>query len=142
MPTPPDDSCLRLVHVEDNPDYRDLLAQRLQEQQCIDIVHSAERSDDAVDWLRKNPDAWDLLVLDIFLTEGHGYQVLKAATGRAPHQHAVFLTSYTRDPAREQALSLGANAVFDKLRVDDFLAYVRQRHEARACGSRADLIAG
>jgi CheY-like chemotaxis protein len=132
MPHPPDDRCLRLVLVEDNAIYRDLLVQRLDDLTCVDIVHTADRSADAVSWLADNPAAWDLLVLDIFLTEGHGYEVLKAAGSRAENQHAVFLTSYTRDPARAQALALGADAVFDKLNVDAFLQYVQQRRDALA----------
>jgi len=132
MPSGSDDVPLRLVVVEDNAIYRDLLIQRLDDLTCVHIVHTADRSADAVSWLADNPAAWDLLVLDIFLTEGHGYEVLRAASGRADHQHAVFLTSYTRDPARAQALALGANAVFDKLNVDAFLQYVQQRRSALA----------
>jgi DNA-binding NarL/FixJ family response regulator len=132
MPSTRGDHPLRLILVEDNAAYREQLTLRLDELPGTEIVHVAEKSGDACHWLKQNPVGWDLLVLDIFLTEGHGYEVLKSVNGRASHQHAVFLTSYTRDPARAQALTLGANAVFDKLNVDPFLDYVRQRQEALA----------
>jgi DNA-binding NarL/FixJ family response regulator len=122
----------RVALVEDHPVYREQLTLRLNELPDVAIVHTSERSADACNWLKQNPASWDLLVLDIFLTEGHGYEVLKSVHDRQPHQHAVFLTSYTRDPAREQALRAGANAVFSKLQVDAFLAYVQQRRDALA----------
>ncbi|TFZ07931.1 LytR/AlgR family response regulator transcription factor [Ramlibacter humi] len=131
MPLPKDDPDfpLRVVLVEDHAAYREQLTWRLEELPGVRIVHTTERRNDAVDWLQAHPDGWDLAVLDIFLAEGHGFQVLRACTDRAEHQHVVFLTSYTRDPARGQALALGADAVFSKLELDAFLAYVQQRRE-------------
>lgn len=123
------DSPLRVVLVEDHAAYREQLTWRLQELLGVRIVHFSERSREAVDWLQAHPQGWDLIVLDIFLAEGHGFQVLRACGDRAEHQHAVFLTSYTRDPARGQALALGADEVFSKLQLDEFLAYVRGLRE-------------
>lgn len=127
MPGP---QTLRVVLVEDHQPYREQLTHFLEDLGGVQIVHHAERSGDAVAWIRRNPQGWDLLVLDIFLAEGHGYQVLQACRQRDRHQHAVFLTSYTRDPARTQALASGANAVFAKTEVQAFLDYVRQRRDA------------
>jgi DNA-binding NarL/FixJ family response regulator len=132
MPSAPGERPLRLILVEDNASYREQLTLRLDGLPGIQIVHSAEKSGDACTWLKQNENGWDLLVLDIFLTEGHGYEILKCVRDRRERQHAVFLTSYTRDPARSQALALGANAVFDKLDVDPFLDYVQQRRDALA----------
>lgn len=134
MPLAKDETALRVVLVEDHAGYREQLTDRLHELDGVRIVHLADRSGDAVRWLEANPAQWDLLVLDMFLAEGHGFQVLKACRGRAAQQHAVFLTSYTRDPARGQALAAGANAVFSKLELQEFLAYVQQRRDAREHG--------
>jgi DNA-binding NarL/FixJ family response regulator len=122
-------AAFRVVLVEDHQDYREQLQALLLDMQDIEVVHATARSGEAVQWLQANPRAWDLLVLDMFLADGHGFQVLRASQGRTRRQHAVFLTSYTRDPARSHALAAGADAVFDKVEVQAFLDYVRQRRE-------------
>ncbi len=114
---------LRVVLVEDHPLYLEQLKHLLEELGGVRVVHCAKRSRDAVAWIGRHREGWDLLVLDIFLAEGHGFEVLRACRDRGEGQHAVFLTSYTRDPARSQALALGADAVFDKTDIAGFLGY-------------------
>ena len=110
----PDAAALRVVLVEDHPDFREQLCHLLEAGGGARVVHAADSAAAAVRWLDAHPGQWDLLVLDIFLMEGHGFDVLRACRGRPRRQRAVFLTSYTREPARSQALALGADAVFDK----------------------------
>ena len=123
---------LHIVLVEDHPGYREQLRSLLEALDGVKVVHTADNDKDAIEWLATHGGQWDLLVLDIFLAEGHGFKVLRACSPRRPHQRAVFLTSYTRDPAYAQARALGADAVFNKVDVGDFLAYiVRQRDALR-----------
>lgn len=131
MPAIHEQAALRVVLVEDHADFRELLTYRIHALDGARVVHSVARSHEAVEWLRAHPRDWDLIVLDIFLADGHGFQVLQACKERAARQHAVFLTSYTRDPARGQAMALGANAVFSKLEIDEFIDYVRQRRDCQ-----------
>lgn len=122
---------LHVVLVEDHPGYREQLRELIQALHGVQVVHTADNDRDAVAWLAANPHRWNLLVLDIFLAEGHGFKVLRACAQRQPHQRAVFLTSYTRDPAQAQALALGADAVFNKVDVGDFLRYLTQQRDAQ-----------
>lgn len=126
----PHEAILNVVLVEDHPGYREQLRDLVQALHGVQVVHTADNDKDAVQWLATHPRDWDLLVLDIFLAEGHGFKVLRACAQRQPHQRAVFLTSYTRDPAQSQALALGADAVFNKVDVGDFLRYLTQRRDA------------
>lgn len=92
----------------------------------------AESQDEALHWLARNRDGWDLLVADLFLVEGSGMEVVKACARRLPHQRVVVLTNYA-DAANDRALSQGADAVFDKTgQFEDFLAYASECAEAGA----------
>jgi DNA-binding NarL/FixJ family response regulator len=122
---------LRVVLVEDHPGYLDQLREMLQALDDVRVVHTADNDRDAVQWLAAHPHDWDLLVLDIFLARGHGFKVLRTCGERHADQRAVFLTSYTRDPARSQALALGADAVFHKVDVAQFLQYVATQRDSR-----------
>jgi DNA-binding NarL/FixJ family response regulator len=123
---------LRVVLVEDHPGYLEQLREMIHALEDVRVVHTADNDRDAVHWLAAHPHDWDLLVLDIFLARGHGFKVLRTCSERRADQRAVFLTSYTRDPARSQALALGADAVFHKVDVAPFLHYVTAQRDARA----------
>ena len=71
-------------------------------------------ADALAEWLSEHRDGWALAVIDLVLADGHGFDVLRHCQDRAPHQRAVLLTNYTRDPVRENARRAGADAVFDK----------------------------
>ena len=105
---------MRILLVEDNAITQDLLRQWFALVPGADVVHVATTSRSAAEWLDGHPEAWDLAVIDLFLADGHGFDVLRHCRGRAAHQRAVLLTNYTRDPVRENARRAGADAVFDK----------------------------
>ncbi|HYL25939.1 MAG TPA: response regulator, partial [Burkholderiales bacterium] len=58
----------------------------------------------------------DLVVLDIQLAEGSGFDVLRALHAQAPELDVVMLTNYSADPYRQIAERFGARAFFDKSR--------------------------
>lgn len=105
---------MRILLVEDNAVAQDLLRQWFSLVPSARIVHVAPSSAEAERWLQDHPEAWDLAVIDLFLRDGHGFEVLRACRGRSPQQRAILLTNYTRDPVRENARRAGADAVFDK----------------------------
>ena len=58
----------------------------------------------------------DLVVLDVQLAEGSGFDVLRALHAQAPELHVVMLSNYSSDPYRQIAERFGAKAFFDKSR--------------------------
>lgn len=56
----------------------------------------------------------DLVVLDIQLAEGSGFDVLRELHAKAPELDVVMLSNYSSDPYRQIAERLGARAFFDK----------------------------
>ncbi len=117
---------LRVFLIEDNPSIRDLLVGMLEDSTACEVLAVAESQDEALHWLARNGEAWDLVVADLFLSEGSGMEVVKACARRLPHQRVVVLTNYA-EAANDRALSQGADAVFDKTgQFEDFLAYASE----------------
>jgi len=122
----------RLLLVEDNPRLQAELTQALGS--MFELAAVIATAQEAVAWLDAHPDGWDIAVIDIFLKQGHGFQVLRKCAARKAGQTAVVLSNYTREPARSSALGSGADAVFDKsFEMEQFFAYCsdRARNHAR-----------
>ena len=116
---------LNLVLVEDHAQFREQLRTELEMIEGVRVIHAESTAPAAMRWLAEHAHDWDMLVVDLFLAHGHGFQVLAATKDRLPRQQAMLLTNYTRDPVREQARNFGADAVFDKaFELAQFLEHV------------------
>jgi len=103
---------MRLFLVEDSS----LLAERLEAMlatlpgvEVIGRAGSAPAATAAI--LERRPD---LVVLDIQLAEGSGFDVLRELHAKAPELDVVMLSNYSSDPYRQIAERFGAKAFFDK----------------------------
>ena len=56
----------------------------------------------------------DIVLLDVQLAEGSGFDVLRALHAQAPELPVVMLTNYSADPYRQIAERFGVRAFFDK----------------------------
>jgi DNA-binding NarL/FixJ family response regulator len=56
----------------------------------------------------------DLVLLDVQLAEGSGFDVLRALHAQCPGLPVVMLTNYSADPYRQIAERFGVRAFFDK----------------------------
>lgn len=112
--------------VEDNLVIRHGLLAAMEDIANMAVVGMAQTQIEALEWLNKHPAQWDLLVVDLFLVEGSGMEVVKACAVRRPTQRVVVLTNYA-EVASSRAMLGGADAVFDKTtQLDEFLAYVER----------------
>jgi len=115
---------LRIFLVEDSPVIRDNLAESLEELAGARVVGWASNEDEARQWLADNASGWDLAVVDLFLLQGSGLNVVKSCSNRALRQKVIVLTSYATPPIRQRCLALGADAVFDKAtEIEEFTQY-------------------
>lgn len=105
---------LRTYIVEDNLTIRENLVGTLEELTRIEAIGYAETETEARDWLSVHHDAWDLIIIDLFLKQGSGLGVLQACATRRPHQQVVVLSNYATQDIRKRCTQLGADAVFDK----------------------------
>ena len=105
---------LKTFIVEDNPTIRENLIATLEELAGVEAVGSSDTENESKNWLVKNPDSWDLAIVDLFLKQGSGLGVLSACRGRKPGQKVVVLSNYATADIRQRCAQLGVDAVFDK----------------------------
>jgi len=100
--------------VEDNPLIASHLSSALGELATADIVAKAESQHEEIEWLAAHKGRWHLAIVDLFLKEGNGLEVVRWTTGREAWQKVVVLTNYASEQARTLCLQAGADRVFDK----------------------------
>src|SRR4051812_42843413 len=105
---------LNTVLIEDSETIRESLIPTLAELANAKVIAVAQTAEEAMEALDRLADEWDLAIVDLFLKEGSGLGVLRAAHGRRPHQRMVVLTNYPTAEIRRRCLELGADGVFDK----------------------------
>jgi DNA-binding NarL/FixJ family response regulator len=114
----------RAYIVEDSPMIRDSLIEALHELALVDAVGTAETENEGKQWLAQNDDYWDLAIVDLFLKEGSGLNILEACRGRRPSQKMVVLSNHATNDVRWRCAELGADAVFDKsTQIDDLVDF-------------------
>ena len=124
----------RAYIVEDNPTIRENLIETLQELALVDAVGTAETEFEGRKWLAQNEDYWDLAIIDLFLKEGSGLNILSACRSRRPGQKMVVLSNNATRDVRWRCAELGADAVFDKsTEIDALVDYcLKQRGQVEA----------
>ena len=105
---------LRIYLIEDNPVIRENLSETLTEMVGASTVGSSETASGAKAWLADNEAEWDLAIVDLFLKQGNGMQVVAACSDRTEAQTVIVLSNYVSPEVRVECLRLGADAVFDK----------------------------
>lgn len=125
--------------VEDSPIILDNLVATLEELAPVKVVGSAADEASAVRWLADPANAYDLLIIDVFLKSGSGLGVLKS-TGRGRNGKRVVLTNYATADMREKCTALGADRVFDKSsELDELIAYCTRLGEGTSDTQSAPL---
>lgn len=121
----------RAYIVEDSPTIRQNLIETLQELAAVEPVGTAETEHEGKRWLAQNDDEWDLAIVDLFLREGSGLNVVEAARNRRPGQRIIVLSNHATPDVRWRCRQLGADAVFDKsTEIDALVDYCVQHREA------------
>jgi DNA-binding NarL/FixJ family response regulator len=122
----------RAYIVEDSPTIRENLIETLQELALIEPVGTAETEHEGKQWLAEHEDRWDLAIVDLFLKEGNGLNILEACRARSPAKKMVVLSNHATRDIRWRCTQLGADAVFDKsTELDELVDYcvsVRTEH--------------
>ncbi|WP_186510705.1 response regulator [Caenimonas sedimenti] len=119
---------MRVVLVEDDRAMQQELARTVSALSGGRVVLVSEAARPAIEWLAEHPDGWDLAIVDMFLKEGHGFDVLRQCRRAMalPHQKAVMLSNYARDQVGRYAHALGADRFFDKsFDLDELVAYCK-----------------
>ena len=98
--------------VEDSSLVRERLEVMLAEVPQTRVVgHAASAAEAISDILAKMPD---MVVVDLKLAQGTGFDVLRALQTRAPEIDCYMLSNFATEPYRRLAAELGARGFFDK----------------------------
>jgi DNA-binding NarL/FixJ family response regulator len=117
-------SSLRTLIVEDSQVILDNLVATLEELADVEVVGTAADEASALRWMRESPQAFDMVIIDIFLKSGTGLGVLREARDAGLAVRRVVLTNYATPDIRERCRELGADRVFDKSNeLEELIAY-------------------
>ena len=117
-------SVLTVYLVEDSPTIRHNLIATLEELAPVRVVGSVDSAGDAVKALSTDPPPCDLAIVDVFLRQGSGLDVLQALRAHSHGPRRVVLTNYATPAIRAHCMALGADRVFDKSgEVEDLVSY-------------------
>lgn len=119
---------IKTVLVEDNRTIRDALIPTLAELGGMEVIAVAEGAAEAVAALRSAAPQWQLAVIDLFLKQGSGLDVLRAFGPHHPGRVMVVLSNYATRQMRAECAALGADGVFDKsTQLDAFFDFCATR---------------
>ena len=105
---------LKVFIVEDNAVIRQNLVGALEEMAPVKVVGHAEGAAAARTVLSAWPPTCDLAIVDIFLRDGNGLDLLRMLNEQRSAMARVVLTHYATPDIRDKCLAMGAARVFDK----------------------------
>ena len=116
---------LKAFVVEDSPVVTDSLVAALEELAPIEVVGVMADERSAVQWMEEHVQECDLVITDIFLSNGSGLGVLRAGSQLgAGLMNMVVLSNYATPDMRRKCIELGATQVFDKSsEIDALITY-------------------
>lgn len=112
---------VRVFLVEDMQQVQGILADLLASLGDFRLVQAAATEAEAKLWLDEHPDEWDLAVVDLVLDQGSGMGVIPKAAGSSGR--VVVFSDYASNGIRKHCLRLGADAVFLKSQMREFMDY-------------------
>ena len=118
---------LSIFLVEDDPKLRLALTSLLTTLLRANVIATAETQEEASSWLRQHPRVWRITVLDLFLKEGTGFQVLSNMTDASERARVIVLTNSATEAHRQACHQMGVSAVFDKTHeLEEFVDHCQQ----------------
>jgi DNA-binding NarL/FixJ family response regulator len=105
---------LAVFVVEDSPTLREALVATLEVLAPVRVIGVAGGAADALRVLEAEPPPCDLAIVDLFLAQGSGLDLLQALQQRRSPLRRVVLSNFATPAMRARCLALGAEQVFDK----------------------------
>jgi len=109
--TKPAAALLRVYLVEDSAPIRERLEEMIAEAGATTVGHASGAAAAIQGILELQPE---LVILDVQLADGSGFDVLRAVHPRAPGTDIYLLSNFAAFPYRDLAQRLGAKGYFDK----------------------------
>jgi len=115
---------LQAFVIEDNATIRENLIGTLEELTCVHVKGTSATENDAMAWLSANAEAWDIVIVDLFLKQGSGIHLAQNIKRARPTQKIVVFSNYINASVRKRCAQMGVDAVFDKsTEIDSLVDY-------------------
>ncbi len=116
--------CSRVILVDDNRRFLDVLQEYLREFEGIEVVGTATSAQEAMGLVNSaNPH---LLIVDLSMPDMNGLDFTQQVKSRWPHLPTIVLTLFDTPRHRQAALEAGADAFVGKAHMDsDLLPTIR-----------------
>ncbi len=119
---------LRALIIEDSPAILENLQEFLEELELVKVVATAGAEAEACAWMDARTNGCDVAIIDLFLAQGNGLNILQHMQSYPCPPERVVLTNYATSEMRSQCKALGAEAVFDKsTEIEDLVDWLTQR---------------
>lgn len=122
---------LRVFIVEDSLNMQVALRELLSTDANFDVVATARSEMEATEWLLENRSAWDVASIDLMLTDGAGFNIVRRCRDQAPSNDVVVFSEFITDTLRERCRSLGASAAFAKSEFRAYADFMDRLRDAR-----------
>ena len=106
---------MRVLLVEDSPLLRETIMDLLSASNCLQFAGIAPTQDEAISLINSQP--FDMLIVDIELAQGNGFEVIRATQKDSYPFHqpiVVILTNHAYNNYKQLAKTLGVEYFFDK----------------------------
>lgn len=128
------DSRLRVLIVEDSINMQIALRELLTSGANFDVVAALRSEMEATEWLLENRSAWDVASVDLMLTDGSGFNIVRRCLSLAPGKPVVVFSEYVTDVLRERCLAIGAAAAFAKSEFHAYAEFMDRLRDGRIPG--------
>jgi DNA-binding NarL/FixJ family response regulator len=109
-----EDMHINTILVEDNKAISDVLIPTMVELGNMHVLAVAQGAQDGIRVLHDFEASWQLAVVDLFLKQGSGLEIVQSCGLDHPGRVVIVLSNYATPQMREKCLALGADGVFDK----------------------------
>lgn len=117
---------LTIFIAEDSAPALDSLVELLTATEAIEVLGTARSELGVVDWLLQHPCGCDVLVTDLLLLPGgSGFGVIRHGKSVGEAVKVVVFSDFVTPAVAARCSALGADAVFNKSELEEFLAYIR-----------------
>jgi DNA-binding NarL/FixJ family response regulator len=92
------------------------------------VLGAAVGESEATEWLQAHRRTWDLAIVDLMLTNGSGFGVVRRMHHEHPAGRIVVYSDFVTPVLREKCISLGADDAFAKTDLQGLVGYLDRFH--------------
>lgn len=100
---------IRLLLVDDNHELINMMKEYFSSRAGIEVVKEAYDGEEALDYIKENPDAFDIMLLDLVMPKKDGIAVLQELENLEIFKKIIVLTSYNTQEMIRKVSSFGVN---------------------------------